>query len=223
MFYFKGISSKVMNVVAEEEDFIGRAPLKYEEIQTDGANGSIFNTLGYDNISVSLKLYVIDDKKLDDILDWLTGEGDFEYMGRKTKAYFFDSIIPKRASNIHMIETTFIRSPFWYDALDTFEQIEGDYAFNFGNIYSQPIIKLNGKNGKSVDISIGDIRFSYVFDEMETVEIDCECKTEKANGICKSGQISIGFDYPILRPKQNRIIIHSGQAEIFMKRKDRWR
>ena len=44
MFKFKGISSKEMGVVVEEEDyFLSKASSRYENIDIDGRDGSLFN------------------------------------------------------------------------------------------------------------------------------------------------------------------------------------
>lgn len=222
MFFFKGTSSEEMGVIAEEENFQARAALRYEEIVCDGLNGSRFNVLGYDNVSIPLKIFVLNKYKVDDILNWLTGSGTFEYEGRITEVSFFDSIVPMRTSNIKVIETTFIRNPFWYHAHDTYQKVNDLYIFNDGNTESQPIIKLCGTSGTIVDLTIGGIRFTYTFDACGYVEIDCEHKTEIAEGMNKSSRISIGFDYPRLKMGKNDIIINRGNPTIYIKRKDRW-
>lgn len=222
MFYFKGISNEDMQVVAEEENFLSRAPLRIEEIITDGLSGSSFNILGYDNVVIPLKIYLLDKSKEDDVLAWLNGEGTLEYNGRITTAYFWDAISLVRASNIKTIETTFVRAPFWFDANDRYEKITKPYVINRGNTDAYPMIKLCGKSKEKVDISIGDIRFDYTFDDTGYVEIDCINKKEYAHGISKSKQISINFDYPILSTGRNKITVHSGKVDIYVKRKDCW-
>ena len=48
MFKFKGISSKDMQVVIEEEEhFIARAAQRYEVTEIEGRDGAIFDELGY--------------------------------------------------------------------------------------------------------------------------------------------------------------------------------
>ena len=222
MFYFKGISSKEMGVIAEEEDFIARAALRTQENVIDGVNGSGFDVLGYNNVSIPLKLYILYPDRLDDIFRWLTGEGIFEYNGRITNARFFDELHPVRESSIKTMETTMVRSPFWYDSADSFKKIQRDFVTNIGNVASVPIIKLVGTEGKTIDLTIGSVRFSYTFDSDGYVEIDCYEKTEMANGFNKSKQRSIGFDYPTLDTGRNDVILHSGKCDVYIKRKDCW-
>lgn len=222
MFYFNGLSSDEMGVIAEEEDFMARAALRTQENIIDGVDGSIFDVLGYSNVSIPLKLYILYPERLDEIFQWLTGEGALEYNGRVTNVRFFNELHPVRASNIKTMETTLIRSPFWYDAADDFHKVANDYIVNIGNSPSAPIIKLIGEENAKVDLTIGEVRFTYTFDYSGYVEIDCCKKTETAEGFNKSKQISIGFDYPVLKPGRNKATVHSGNCEVYIKRKDCW-
>ncbi len=223
MFYFNGINSKEMGVIAEEEDFLARAALRVQENVIDGVDGSGFDILGYENVSIALKLYILHPDRLDDIFNWLTGQGVLEYNGRVTNACFFNELHPIRASSIKTMETTVIRSPFWYDAADSFQRITDDFVVNIGNVSSCPIIKLVGHKGITVDMTIGEVRFTYTFDDAGYVEIDCYDKTEIAEGFSKSKQLSIGFNYPFLKAGRNKVVVHSGACDLFIKRKDCWR
>lgn len=223
MFKFKGISSNEMKVIVEEEDnLIAKASLKYEQIDVDGMNGSIYNELGYSDVERSLKIYVMDISKIDDILSWLNGEGILEYKNRISKAFFYSTIEPQRASSIKTIDFSFIRSPFWYDVNDQFVTVSDENIYNYGNVYSMPIIKLEKNTSDSVDITVNDVRFIYNFDEDNKVEIDCEEMNATCDGILKNRNLEIDFEFPILKPGNNKILINSGDATIKIKRKDRW-
>lgn len=222
MFYFKGISSDEMGVIAEEEDFMARAALRTQENIIDGVNGSDFDVLGYSNVSIPLKLYILYPDRLDEIFQWLTGQGKLEYNGRITNVCFFNELHPIRSSNIKTLETTMIRSPFWYDVADSFYKVIGDCVVNIGTAFCAPIIKLTGNKNEKVDLTIGEVRFTYTFDSAGYVDIDCYEKTEIAEGLRKSKRLSIGFDYPILKPGKNKVILNSGKCDIYIKRKDCW-
>lgn len=223
MFKFKGISSSEMKVIVEEEDnLIAKASHKYEQIDIDGMNGSIYNELGYSDVERSLKIYVMDISKIDDILSWLNGEGILEYKNRISKAFFYSTIEPQRSSSIKTIDFSFIRSPFWYDVNDHFVTVSDGNIYNYGNVYSTPIIKLEKNTSDSVDITVNEVRFIYNFDEDNKVEIDCEELNATCDGILKNRNLEIGFEFPILAPGNNKIVINSGDAIIKIKRKDCW-
>ena len=126
MFKFKGISSKDMQVIIEEEEhFIARAARRYETIEIEGRDGAIFNELGYAYVERPIYVQCLNPDKIDEILSWLDGEGEFEYKGRKTTARFYSELEPKREGYIKIIDTTFIRDPFWTKLDDEFVEIKG--------------------------------------------------------------------------------------------------
>ena len=222
MFKFKGISTEKMKVICEEEDnLIARASRKYETTEIEGQDGSTYNLLGYSDVERPIKLYVKDLSKLDDILSWLDGEGILEYRGRQSYAYFLTSVSPSRLSSIKTIECNFIRSPFWYKANDYFITVENN-VFNMGNKESQPIIRLVKKQDSYVDVTINDVNFIYNFGNEDYVDIDCKTYNACFEDILKNNNLQIGFDFPVLNPGNNKVIINSGNAKIMMKRRDCW-
>lgn len=222
MFKFKGISSKDMQVIIEEEEhFIARASQRYETTEIEGRNGAIFDTLGYSIVERPIYIQCLNIDKIDDILAWLNGEGEFEYKGRKTIARFYSQLEPQRNSCIRIIDTIFIRDPFWYKIEDDYIEITNNIT-NEGNIESRPILKLEKTTSNEVDITINNIRFKYNFNEDTYVEINCEEKNVQYEGLNRNRQIEIGYEFPMLNIGNNTIILNSGECIVKAKRKDRW-
>ena len=222
MFVFKGISSEEMQVVVEEEEhFIARAAQRYERTEIEGRDGAIYDELGYSDVEKSIVVQCLNVEKIDDILSWLNGIGELEYNERTTMARFYSELVPERKACIRIIEASFIREPFWCKANDSYV-IASDSVENEGNIGSRPIIRLEKNTDDSVELTIGNVRFQYDFLEEPYVEIDCEEKTAKYNGLNRSRQLTIGYNYPLLQKGDNIITTHSGDATIKIKRKDRW-
>lgn len=125
MFKFKGISSNDMQVIIEEEEhFIARASQRYEMTEIEGRDGAIFDALGYSVVERPIYVQCLNIEKIDDILAWLNGEGEFEYKGRKTIARFYSQLEPQRSACIRIIDATFIRDPFWSKSDDEFEIVK---------------------------------------------------------------------------------------------------
>ena len=125
MFKFKGISSTDMQVVIEEEEhFIAKASKRYEVTEIEGRDGAIFDESGYSYVERPIYVQCLNLNKIDDILAWLDGEGEFEYKGRKTIARFYSELEPKREGYIRIIDTTFIRDPFWIKANEEFVTVK---------------------------------------------------------------------------------------------------
>ena len=221
MFIFNGISSKDMNVIEKEEYFIARAAQRYEKIEIEGKNGAEFEEQGYSVVEKTIELQILDINKIDKILSWLNGTGILEYKGRITTARFYSEISPERLASIKKANVTFIRNPFWTKKRDEFITVK-DTIFNEGNIYSEPILRLEKNISNTVDITVNDVRFKYNFNNESYVEIDCEKATEEYNNLNRSRQIEIDYQYPTIMPGPNKIIINSGDATIKIKKKDRW-
>lgn len=208
-------------VIEEEEHFIARAAQRYEVTEIEGKDGVIFEELGYSYIERPIVVQCLNVDKIDNILSWLNGEGEFEYKGRKTIARFYSQIEPQRNASIRIIDTTFIRNPFWYKLVDDYIVVSEE-IINEGNIQSRPIIRLEKNNEDKVDLLINGVRIIYNFNNEQYVEIDCEEKTIMYEGLNRNRQTEIGYDFPKLNAGTNTITINSGDATIKVKRKDRW-
>ncbi len=223
MFKFKGISSTDMQVVVEEEEhFIARAAQRYEVTEIEGSDEAIFDELGYSYVERPIYVQCLNIEKMDDILAWLNGEGEFEYKGRKTVARFYNQLEPQRSACIRIIDTQFIREPFWNKAIDDYVVVINNVT-NEGNYKSRPIIRLERGSASSVDITIRNVRFKYNFPENETyVEIDCKKKEAVYEELNRNRQLEIGYEFPKLEIGNNSITLNSGDCTIKVKRKDRW-
>lgn len=220
MFKFKGISSDSMGVIVEEEEhFLARAPIKYESTSIDGRNGDIIEMYGYANVERPIKVQILNKSNIDAIFEWLSGEGEFEYKGRVTKAFFLEILEPVRSSSIFIVDFMFIRAPLWHLSNDDYQEVT-DTVINCGNTPSKPLIRIEKGNENDIELSIGAIRFSYEFNDDEYVEIDCEKISVTYKGLSRDRMIKIGYQFPILYPGENKILIHSGDPQIKIKRKD---
>lgn len=221
MFKFKGISSKDMRVIPEEEDvFLTRASKKYDSTDVQGRNGNIYNDNGYSDVEKSISLQILDFSKKDAIFDWLNGSGILEYDGKITKAYFFSEIEPQRLASIKKADVMFIRSPFWTKNDDY--KIVSDKIINHGNVFSSPKIKIEKGENDVVDITVANVRFKYTFNDEDYVELDCEEYLASYNELNRNRNLEIGFEFPKIFPGENLIVVHEGDPVIKIKNEDRW-
>lgn len=219
MFIFKGISSEDMGVIVEEEDFLKKSSISYEEISVTGVNGSVYAAdSGRKDVISSFNIFLLRDN-VDDIMAWLDGEGIFEFNGRAVDMLIYEQVELLRSSNIKKATINYIRRPIWFDANDYYLQCYGTVQ-NRGNTVSYPIIHLIGSG--MVDISVGNTRFQYDFKNDSEVFIDCMKKQETLNGIKKSRNITVGFEYPSLQVGTTSVTIHSGTCEVYFKRRNAW-
>ena len=222
MFVFKGISSRDMEVVIEEEShFLGKASQRYLQTDIEGYDGAYFEEQGYTTIERPIKVQMLNPKKYNKILAWLDGAGTFEYEGKVTTARFYTEVTPTRSSSIMIADFNFIRDPFWTKKRDNFVEVK-DTVINEGTVYSEPIVRLEKGTSNKLDITINDVRFVYNFNNEPYVEIDFQQQTVEYDGLNRNRQIEIDYKVPRLIPGSNKITIHSGDAKVKIKRKDRW-
>lgn len=174
MFTFKGITSTSMDVLCDEEDFFARAGMRYDSQETEGFDGGIYTELGRADIALSLNLQLLDVSKLDAILAWLDGAGEFIFNGRKTRAHFYSEMKPSRMATLKQIPVTFIRASYWQLETEAVQTVTSSPAtiVNSGTAIAYPLLKVTGMG--PVELSLNGIGFNYVFLPGDTeVYIDC--------------------------------------------------
>lgn len=219
-FTFKGISSTTMGVVMSDEWIATKATRRYETTEIDGMDGAIITPKGYSLVEKNVECTLLNRKRLNDVVAWLDGSGVLELGGRYRNAQIYGEInYANLGANRNTFTIPFILEPFWYRdegyMLYATSQEDG-VCVNEGNVESKPIVKIVG-TGVST-ISINGLVFSISLGDSENdIVIDSKKKTED-----KPKNITIGFDYPTLMPGENDIKVLRGDANVYIKRKDRW-
>lgn len=215
MFLFRGISSKDMSVVLEDDTPLLAAPdIQYDQTDIDGRDGSVYTELNLKDMSISLTLTLLNLKKQDEVKNWLRGAGILEYGGRCKEVRIFDGITySKHGPFKYKFTVKMIASPHWY--IDDGYMRVIDFVTNEGNYNAKPVIRVVGT--EFADITINDVRFSVSLEEEHEIIINSGTQSET-----KPKLISIGYRYPTLKPGYNQVIVHSGHPEIYIKRKDLW-
>lgn len=220
MFKFKGITNQEMGVFAKEENFLGKAPINYEEIQIDGRDGQDIIPMNYNNFISNLNNVVLMKDNIDEVLGWLNGKGELEYNGRVTNIQFLETYglnTMKRPTSI-----SFVRDPFWYKKDDSFVTATSSIT-NDGNVPSKPIIKLTKGTIEKNEFRVNGVQFIYTFPiGEEYVEIDCKEMNAFYDGFYRNNNLEIGFDFPALDIGENTVSRLQGDATISFKRKDVW-
>ena len=219
MFVFKGRNSNNMGVYAKEENFLGKASVNYEAIEIDGKDGADLIEYNYQNYGGALSDVVLMKNNRDEVMNWLSGKGKLEYLGKETTIHFLDSYQVKQ----HNLPTSipFIRDPFWYKANDEYVTVTNEVV-NEGTVYAKPLIKLTKGAVDNVEIRINGVQFEYNFNGETDVVIDCVEMNAYHDNLLRNRQLTIGFEFPVLKVGINTVETLSGDATIEMKRKDVW-
>ena len=87
-FIYKGINSNTFNsLVVQELPAITKPPIKYQTTTIDGRDGDITETLGYKAYDKEITIGLKDMSELDDIIEWLTGNGELTLSNEPDKYY----------------------------------------------------------------------------------------------------------------------------------------
>lgn len=223
---FKGIDSDTIEgLIICSEPPISSSGIRIKETTIDGRDGAIVEKLGYKARVRPAEIGLKRNADVDNILTFFSGEGDLIFNNEPDKVYraaIYDQIDLERLLRLKRGKVNFYCQPFKYKKNDTYVVVT-ESVVNQGNYESDPIIKLEKGEDSSVELTINGVRFKYNFLENDIyVEIDCEKKTVLYEGLIRDRQLEIGYDFPKLKVGTNNIIVHSGDATIKIKRKDRW-
>lgn len=223
---FKNINSDdIDGLIICSEPPISSSALRIQETIIDGRDGTIIDKLGYKPYTKSVEIGLKKGANVNKIISYFSGEGDLIFSNENDKIYkaaIYEQINLEKLLKLKKGTVIFYCQPFKYKKDDLFVTVSTS-VINEGNIESKPIIRIEKETDSSIEITINGVRFKYEFNTNDTyVEIDCEEMTALYEGLNRNRNLEIGFDFPKLSPGTNTITIHSGDAVIKIKRKDRW-
>ena len=223
---FKNINSNdIPGLIICSEPPISSSPIRIEETTIDGRDGTIVEIQGYKSYVKNVEIGLKANTDVNAVLKYFSGEGDLIFNNECDKVYkaaIYDQINLEKLLRLKKATVQFYCQPFKYNKNDNFVIVTENVS-NIGNISSKPIIRLEKNTDNSIELTLGGIRFQYMFGENDTyVEIDCEEKTAIYEGLNRNRNLEIEYKFPLLQPGNNSIIVHSGSAVIKIKRKDRW-
>lgn len=224
--FFKNINSDdIEGLIVCSEPPISSSAIKIKETTINGRDGAIVEKLGYKPYTKTVEIALKKQANIDDIITFFSGEGELIFKNELDKVYraaIYERIDLEKLLRFRKGKVKFYCQPFKYKKNDNYTTITNSVT-NEGNIQSKPIIKLEKGTSSSTELTIGRIRFRYTFLENDTyVEIDCEEMTVLYEGLNRNRQLEIGYEFPELEIGSNAVIVHSGDATVKIKRKDRW-
>lgn len=223
---FKEINSEtIRGLIICKEPPISSPSKRINEITIDGKNGTIVEELGYKSYTKAVEIGLTQNANVNDILSYFSGSGHLTFNCESDKYYkasIYSKIDLDKLLRYRTGKIEFYCQPFKYDIDDKFEVVTNS-IINGGNIYSEPIIRLEKQTESVIDVAINNVRFKYTFNTNDTyAEIDCEEMNAEFEGLNRNRNLEIGFDFPRLEVGTNAIIRHDGDATIKIKRRNRW-
>ena len=180
-FIYKGKNSNTFNsLVVQELPPITKPPVKYNITTIDGVDGDIVETLGYKSYDKEISIGVKNDTEINDIIEWLTGNGEL-ILSNESDKYYKAQIIEQvnfdRLVRFRTAKVKFHVQPYKYSATEGIEtKIPGSGTsatiYNNGNTIAKPIITLTGSG--TINIQYNNKELIFTFDSNGKATFDSE-------------------------------------------------
>ena len=116
-FIFKGKSSEDFKIIINSLPPISKPPLRVEEIEIDGVDGTRYEELGYGSYEKKIRITITEDNA-DSLINWLKGEGNLILSNEPDKYYnakIIEQIDFERLTKYEPTEIKFRVQPFKYE------------------------------------------------------------------------------------------------------------
>lgn len=220
-FIFGSFNSANHSVVMADEWIDASPGIEFEAIGIEGRDGAIYTQLNYQDVVRNVECFLTDSDKADIVRAGLKGSGDLIINERIRKAYIFDQFeFEKHGYKALRFIVPFIMEPFWYSNDSYTVYSSGSNIPNAGNHDSAPMIKVVMPANSTGTVKIGDFQFTLknADSSSKTIEIDCKEKCETYPACITLG----GFEYPTLKPGDNKLTISGASFTVSVKRRSCW-
>lgn len=228
---WRGVSSTtIKGLLICELPPITKPEMRIAETVVDGRDGSIIEELGYSAYEKTIVIGLYGNFDIDKVIKYFTGEGDIVFSNEPDKVYrakISGRIDYTRLLRYRQASITFKVQPFKYKYNEYLREIqEADFnagymeVFNEGLEDSKPLMVLKGSG--TVEISVNGIAmFSYTFPDGENeVYIDSEKEDAYLGNVLKNRNMN--GEFPILKPKTNKIEWYPDIESISILPRSRW-
>lgn len=202
---FKGIHSSQYDVMVLKQPPISKPPLRHDLITVDGMDGDIIEPLGYDGYKKTVEIFLDDPERIDEVIDWLSGEGQLICSQEKDKyyeAYVLEQIDYERLAMYRKASVSFHVQPYKY--LRGEEKTTSTTVINYGNVDALPLMTVYGSGTVTISIN-GTACCTLTISEYMTLD-SAKGIAYKDNVMCNR---LISGTLPILEPGEN-IISYTG-------------
>ena len=232
-FSFKGIRNDDLNVQMLSMPTRPHPARKGKLVDVPGMNGKLFQDEGvYDRILVSLRCVAMDNDNIDDVNNWLTGEGmlvfgdepERAYKARITKEFSRNNKNPRLRGQEFSI--TFDCEPFRYQAMlvEPISLASMDFITNPGTVASAPFIYIEGTGEGVLMIGRNTLLFSNLPGH---IYVDCDAKIAYTGDGTTSSPIvlatqCVSGEWVEIAPGENPVQYTGGIANVILTPRWRW-
>lgn len=172
-----GVNSLTINGLAIKElPPISKPLMRATREEIDGRDGDIITNLGYSAYDKTIEIGLFGNYDVNEVIEYFNQDGTIIFSDESDKYYYFkilnqidyDKLIKFRTASV-----TFHVQPFKYEVGETATSLSTgeNIILNKGNIYSKPILTINGTDTISISLN-GNQIFSIDLSETNEIVID---------------------------------------------------
>lgn len=223
-FLFNNKDSRQFGIVVNKLPVISRAERNIEKIEVEGKNGYLthdFKT--YKSILKSCECTLENIDNIDNVCSWLDGAGEVIFSNQDNR--FFKANIINQIDFYTPIKkfkkfiVQFDCQPFGY--LRNEQILTTNYKYyqfyNYGNVYSEPIITVYGKGDINIYLNEETIKLKNVEDFITIDTTAYECYK-----INKSQNDKMYGEFPVVTPGKNTLSVTGNVTKINIKQNTRF-
>ena len=217
-FIYNNRDSRDYNIVVNKLPPISSAPKRYEEVVVTGKDGATFNEEGYSTYEKQLTITIMDKTKIDEILEWLQGNGKITFSNEPDK-YYNVHILNSVEINREKTQSTLnmIAQPYKYS---TNEKIINTFiVVNEGNTTSNPWMKITGSG--TVILIINNVNVCTLdLSVINNIELDSDLQDAFSNGQLANRKMN--GEFPHFKPGINTIAYTGNVTKVDTIVRSRW-
>lgn len=200
-FIFKNIDSRdIKGLIVSELPPITKPKMRVRVDTIDGKDGAETVNLGFEAYTKTVKIGLARDFNIDNIIEWLHGEGNIQFSNEPDKYYrvkVHDQIDFERLLRFRTAEVKFFTQPFKYSATERTKTLpvtglSTAEVRNAGNYFSKPIVTVTGTG--IVNISVNGVQKCVLnLGTNESITLDADKEEAYTGNTLKNRQMDGEF------------------------------
>ena len=220
-FIFNDINSNDLDIIVKDMPLVPLAERDIESISVRGRNGDFHIDNGtYRSKSYTISCIVKDISKIDLIKSNFVGSGKL-LLSKYSDRYFIAIIknqvdFEKYLNVLHDFPLQFELHPIAYNnSIEILEFNDSNSSFDIGgNVSIGPIVIVEGTG----IVTINNVALEV---EESGIEIDCDLMNCTLNGLNANDKVILD-EFPILKPKDNSIVLGDGITKVILNYRKGW-
>lgn len=219
-------SNRIKGLIIQELPPITKPMIRVNREEIDGRDGDITTKLGYSAYDKTIQIGLSYDYDVDEIIKYFDSEGIVIFSNEPTKYYKYqieEQIDFEKLIRFKTASVTMHVQPFKYSTLEGVISSASSplTIFNGGNIYSKPILNIEGSGDISIYLD-GIQLFQIALGDEENITIDIDKMEAYKGAVLKNRLVQGDYDKFKLNVGRNVISFTGNVTNFSINNYSRW-